>query len=74
MQGFMVEADGCKASQHFSRSNFIKQLLLTSESIYQTQLISAIEPLNAMHKFKSSIFHKLLMRGSRPPLTVGTTN
>jgi hypothetical protein len=61
MRGFMVEADGYKASQHFSRSSFIKQLLLTSESIYQTQLISATEPLNAMHKFKSSIFHKLLM-------------
>jgi hypothetical protein len=61
MQGFMVEADGCKASQYFSWSSFIKQLLLTSESIYQTQLTSATEPLNAMHKFKSSIFHKLLM-------------
>jgi hypothetical protein len=24
----MVEADGCKVSQHFSWSNFIKQLLL----------------------------------------------
>jgi hypothetical protein len=61
MQGFMVEADGHKASQHFSWSSFIKQLLLASESIYQTQLTSATEPLNAMHKFKSSIFHKLLM-------------
>jgi hypothetical protein len=30
--------------------------------------------LNAMHKFKSYIFHKLLMWGSRPPLTVGTAN
>jgi hypothetical protein len=38
MQGFMVEADGYKASQHFSWSSFIKQLLLASESIYQTQL------------------------------------
>jgi hypothetical protein len=27
-----------------------------------------------MHKFKSSIFHKLLMWGSSPPLTVGMTN
>jgi hypothetical protein len=61
MQGFMVEADGCKESQDFSWSNFIKQLLLTSESIYQTQLTSATEPLNAMHKFKKSIFRKLLM-------------
>jgi hypothetical protein len=61
MQGFMVEADGYKASQHFRWSNFIKQLLLTSESIYRTQLTSATEPLNAMDKFKSSIFHKLLM-------------
>jgi hypothetical protein len=77
MQGYMVEADGYKASQHFflkrtvgqsppasqhfSWSSFIKQLLLASESIYQTQLKSATEPLNAMHKFKSSIFHKLLM-------------
>jgi hypothetical protein len=61
MQDFMVEADGYKASQHFSWSSFIKQLVLTSESIYQTPLTSATEPLNAMHKFKSSIFHKLLM-------------
>jgi hypothetical protein len=61
MQGLMVEADGYKASQHFSWLNFIKQLLLTSQSIYQPQLTSAKEPLNAMHKFKSSIFHKLLM-------------
>jgi hypothetical protein len=61
MQGFMVEADGYKASQHFSWSGFIKQLLLASESIYQTKLTSTTEPLNAMHKFKSSIFHKLLM-------------
>jgi hypothetical protein len=30
--------------------------------------------LNAMHKFKSSIFHKLLMWGFWPPLTVGTAN
>jgi hypothetical protein len=30
--------------------------------------------LNAMHKIISSIFHKLLMWGSRPPLTVGTAN
>jgi hypothetical protein len=30
--------------------------------------------LNAMHKFQSSIFHKLLMWGSRAPLTVGTAN
>jgi hypothetical protein len=44
MQGFMVEVDGCKSSQHFSWSSFIKQLLLTSESIYQTQLTSATEP------------------------------
>jgi hypothetical protein len=55
MQDFMVEVDGYKASQHFSWSSFIKQLLLTSESIYQTQSTSATEPLNAMHKFKS--FH-----------------
>jgi hypothetical protein len=61
MQGFMVEADGCKAGQHFSWSSFIKQLLLTNISIYQTQLTSATETYNAMHKFKSSIFHKLLM-------------
>jgi hypothetical protein len=61
MQGFMVEDDGCKASQHFSLSNLIKQLLLTSESIYQTQLTSAMEPLNAMHEFKSFIIHILLM-------------
>jgi hypothetical protein len=61
MQGFIVEADGCKASQYFSWSNFINQLLLKNESIYQTQLASATKPLNAMHKFKSSIFHKLLM-------------
>jgi hypothetical protein len=61
MQGFMVEADGYKASQHFSSSSFIKQLLLASESIYQTQLTSTTEPLNAIHKLKSSIFHKLLM-------------
>jgi hypothetical protein len=33
MEGFMVEADGHKASQHFSWSSFIKQLLLASESI-----------------------------------------
>jgi hypothetical protein len=39
MQGFMVEADGYKASQHFSWSSFIKQLLLASESINQTQII-----------------------------------
>jgi hypothetical protein len=44
MQGFMVEADGSKASQHFSWSSFIKQLLLTSESIYQTQITNATEP------------------------------
>jgi hypothetical protein len=44
MQGFMVEADGCNASQHFSWSSFIKQLLLTSESMHQTQLTSATEP------------------------------
>jgi hypothetical protein len=43
MQGFMVEADGCKAGQHFSWSSFIKQLLLTNVSIYQTQLTSATE-------------------------------
>jgi hypothetical protein len=61
MQGFMVEADGYKASQHFSWSSFIRQLLLASKSIYQTQLTSTTEPLNAMHKFKSSIFHQLLM-------------
>jgi hypothetical protein len=61
MQGFMVEADGYKASQHFSWSSFIKQLLLASESIYQTLITSATEPLNAMHKFKSFIFHRLLM-------------
>jgi hypothetical protein len=30
--------------------------------------------LNAMHKFKSFIFHKLLMWGSRLPLTVGMAN
>jgi hypothetical protein len=57
----MVEADGYKASKHFSWSNFIKQLLQTSESIYQTQITNATEPLNAMDEFKSSIFHKLLM-------------
>jgi hypothetical protein len=57
----MVEADGYKASQHFTWSSFIKQLLLVSESIYQTQITCATEPLNAMHKFKRSIFHKLLM-------------
>jgi hypothetical protein len=61
MQGFIVEADGYKASQYFSWSNFIKHLSLTNESIYLTQLTSATEPLNAMHKFKSFIFHKLLM-------------
>jgi hypothetical protein len=59
MHGFMVVADGYKGSQHFSWSSFIKQLLLTSESIYQTQLTSTTEPLNAMHKFKISIFHKV---------------
>jgi hypothetical protein len=61
MQGFMVEAEGYKASQYFSWSSFIRQLLLASENIYQTQLTSTTEPLNAMHKFKSYIFHKLLM-------------
>jgi hypothetical protein len=61
MQGLMVEADCYKASQHFSWSSFIKQLLLAKESIYQTQLTSTTKPLNAMHKFKSSIFHRLLM-------------
>jgi hypothetical protein len=61
MQGFMVEADGDKVSQPFSLLSFIKQLLLASESIYQTQLTNATKPLNVMHKFKSSIFHKLLM-------------
>jgi hypothetical protein len=30
--------------------------------------------LNAMDEFKSSIFHKLLMWGSGPPLTVGMAN
>jgi hypothetical protein len=30
--------------------------------------------LNAMHKFKSSIFHKLLIWESRPSLTLGTAN
>jgi hypothetical protein len=30
--------------------------------------------LDAMHKFKSSICHKLLMWGSKPPLTVGMAN
>jgi hypothetical protein len=30
--------------------------------------------LNAMHKFKSSIFHKLLMWKSRPPFTMDTAN
>jgi hypothetical protein len=30
--------------------------------------------LNAMHKFKKSIFRKLLMWGSRSSLTVGTAN
>jgi hypothetical protein len=59
MQGFMVVADGYKASHHFSWSSFIKQLLLTSESIYQTQFTSTTEPLKAIHKFKSSIFHKV---------------
>jgi hypothetical protein len=44
MHGFMVEDNGYKESQHFSRSNFIKQLLLTNESLYQTQLTSATEP------------------------------
>jgi hypothetical protein len=44
MQDFMVEADGYKASQHFSWSSFIKQLLLASESIYQTQITNATEP------------------------------
>jgi hypothetical protein len=39
MQGFMVEADAYKASQHFSWSSFIKQLLLASESMYETQII-----------------------------------
>jgi hypothetical protein len=43
MQDFMVEVDGCKESQHFSWSSFIKQLLLTNVSIYQTQLTSATE-------------------------------
>jgi hypothetical protein len=61
MKGFMVEADGYKASQHFSWSSFIKQLLLACEYIYQTQLTNTTEPLNAMHKIISSIFHKLLM-------------
>jgi hypothetical protein len=56
MQGFMVEADGYKASQHFSWSSFIKQLLLASESIYQTHLTSTTEPLNAMHKLKVPSF------------------
>jgi hypothetical protein len=44
MQGFMVEADGYKASQHFSWSSFIKQLLLTSGSIYQIQITNATDP------------------------------
>jgi hypothetical protein len=61
MKGFMVEADGYKASQHFRWSSFIKQLLLACEYIYQTQLTNTTEPLNAMHKIISSIFHKLLM-------------
>jgi hypothetical protein len=43
-QGFMAEVDGYKAGQHFSWSNFIKQLLLTDESIYQTHLTNAMEP------------------------------
>jgi hypothetical protein len=52
-----VEADGYKASQHFSWSSFINQLLLASESIYQTQLTNATEPLNERTslKFPSSI-------------------
>jgi hypothetical protein len=44
MQGFMVEADGYIASQHFSWSSFIQQLLPASESIYQTQIINVTEP------------------------------
>jgi hypothetical protein len=44
MQDFMVEADGYKASQHFSWSSFIKQSLLPSEIIYQTQITNATEP------------------------------
>jgi hypothetical protein len=44
MQGFMVEANGYKASQHFSWSSFIKQLLLASETIYQTQITNATKP------------------------------
>jgi hypothetical protein len=44
MQGFMVEADGYEASQHFSWSRFIKQPLLASESIYQNQITNATEP------------------------------
>jgi hypothetical protein len=42
MQGFMVEADGYKASQQFSWLSFIKPLLLASESIYQTQMTICI--------------------------------
>jgi hypothetical protein len=41
MQGFMVEADGCKAVKHFSWSSFIKQLLLMSVSVCQTHLKDA---------------------------------
>jgi hypothetical protein len=44
MQGFMVEADGYKARQHFSWSSFIKQLLLASVIIYQSQITNATEP------------------------------
>jgi hypothetical protein len=35
-KGFMVEACGCIAGQHFSWSNFIKQVeLLANVSLYQ---------------------------------------
>jgi hypothetical protein len=44
MQGFIEEAHGYKASHHFSWSSFIKQSLLASESIYQTQITNATEP------------------------------
>jgi hypothetical protein len=36
MQGFMVKADGYKASQHFSWLSFIKEAeLLANVSLYQ---------------------------------------
>jgi hypothetical protein len=35
------KASGCKAGQHFSWSSFIKQLLLTSVSVYQAHLKDA---------------------------------